>query len=218
MPRTLIGILVLCLFLCSTIVAQAADTPKSPTANPVEDSGENSALQKRIEYIIHNLAYMRVFTIQPKQFFDPKTPTDMLNFAAFYVENRYQFSKVRIPQNSNDTSLGELIISLQDVKSTIKLFFDYDLPTLSPGKYERVYFDGKDFHLRMATGGDLCGANVTKITKLSTGNLAAQGIFTCSSDDEDKSYAFFEAELKPMLWKDLHTYAVVSLTHKKKGE
>ncbi len=206
MQRTWIGIFCICVILCSAFSAKAA-SDVSPEA------------QKRMSIVISELTRTYVDSVQPKQFFDPEHPEELLFFAAFYVERMYGLSKARLApallKEGGTAPLGERLVSLGDVKNVVKRFFDYELPTLAPKQYGSVYFDGKDFHLRMAGGAPAYWAQVQEAKVLNTGNISVQGVLR---GPEQGVVATFTAQLKPIFWKSLQTYAVVSLTTTKKGE
>ncbi len=206
MRRTLMGIFCACAVVCSAFPAQATQdvTPEA---------------QKRMSIVLSQLTRSYLDSVQPQQFFDPKQPEELLYFAAHYVERMYTISEARLApallKSGGTAPLGERLVSLQSVENIIKHFFDYDLPAIAPGQYGSVHFDGKEFHLRMAGGAPSYWAQVTQATVLNTGNFAVKGVLR---DPEHHEVATFTAELKPILWKNLQTYAVVSLTTTKKGE
>ncbi len=194
-----IGFFCICVLLYSTLASQAAEDV-SPDA------------QKRMSIVITNITKGRLYSVQP-ELFNPKKLDEILYFAGHYVEERLTYSKSRIApallKQGGSAPLGERLVPLQDVKDVLKRFFDYDLPAIAPGQYDSVHFDGKDFHLRMSGGAPSYWAQVTEAKELSTGNIAVKGVLR---DPERHAGPTFVAELKPILWKSLKTYAVISLT------
>ncbi len=206
MQRTWIGIICACLLLCSAVQGRAA-----------EDVSADA--QKRMSIIISELTRLGVYSVQAK-LLDPKNPEALLDFAARYVESTYPLSKSRLApallKSGGTAPLGERLVSLQAVKDVVKRFFAYDLPSIAPGQYGSIHFDGKDFHIRMAGGARVYWAQVKEAKELATGNIQVQGVLR-TPEDTEIPYSF-TAELKPILWKSLKTYAVVSLTTTPIGE
>ncbi len=206
MRQLRIGFFCICALLCSALSVQAAEDV-SPEA------------QKRMSIVLSELTRTYLTSVQPKEFFDPKKPENLLTFAARYVERMYSHSKARLApallKSGGSAPLGERLVTLQDVKSVIKRFFNYDLPAITPGQYGSVHFDGKDFHIRMSGGAPAYWAQVKEAKALDSGNIAVKGVLR---DPEHHEVSTFTAELKPILWKSLKSYAVISLTTTKKGE
>ncbi len=200
------GFFCICLLLCSTLSAKAA-----------EDVGPEA--QKRMSIVLSQLTRNLLTSVQPNIFLDPKTPNELLYFAGHYVEKIHSKGKARLApalhKSGGSAPLGERLVTLEAVKTTIKRFFDYDLPAMAPGQYGSVHFDGKEFHLRMSGGAPAYWAQVKEAQALSTGNIAVKGVLR---RPEDQEVATFTAELKPILWKSMKTYAVISLTTTQKGK
>ncbi len=204
MHRTWMGILCICIVLCSALPARADVGPEA---------------RNRMSFVLTLLTSNRLSSVQIKELTDQKNLSRLLSFAAFYVEAMHSYSKVRLSpallKSGGTAPLGELIVPLDAVKNVIKRFFDYDLPELTPNThYDSVYFDGKDLHIRMASGGTSYLSVVKEAKVLNTGNIFVKGVMRTDSEPDTP----FTAELKPILWKNLKSYAVVSLTPVQKGE
>ncbi len=207
MQRILASLFCFCLLLGSTL-----------SANATEDVGPEA--QKRMSIVLSQLTRNYLTSVQPKEFLDPAHPEDLLYFGGHYVENMYKLSKARLAptllKSGGSAPLGERLVPYEAVKVAIKRFFDYDLPALTAGKqYGSVFFDGKEFHLRMSGGAPAYWAQVKEAKVLDTGNIAVKGVLR---DPEKKEVATLTAELKPILWKSIKTYAVVSLSTTTKGK
>ncbi len=207
MQRFWIGIFCACFIMTSALSATAAQDM------PPEE-------QKRMSIVISQLTKVFLNTVQPQDFLNPKTPEKLLHFGALYVEKMYPLSKARtapalLKAGGGSAPLGERLVSMQDVKKVIKKFFDYDLPTIAIGQYGSVHFDGKDLHIRMSGGAPAYWAQVTEAKILESGNITVEGVLR--NPEHEKTIAF-TAELKPIIWDNLETFAVVSLESHKEGK
>ncbi len=207
MQRFWIGIFCAC-FLVSSVLSATAAQDVTPEA------------QKRMSIVISQLTNVFLNTVEQKDFFNPKTPEKLLYFGALYVEKMYPLRKARtapalLKAGGGSAPLGERLVSLQDVEEVIKKFFDYDLPAIAPGQYGSVHYDGKDLHIRMSGGAPAYWAQVTEAKELDSGNIAVKGVLR--NPEHEKTIAF-TAELKPILWNNLETFAVVSLASQQEGK
>ncbi len=182
-----IGLFCLCFFLCANFPAKAA-----------EDVGPEA--QKYMSIFLSQLTTHFITSVD-QEFFSDK---DNLYTLGKYLADDFPRSKARL---APDGSL-KILLSFEDIKSTMKRFFDYDLPTLAPGDYDSFSFDGKDFWIMPADGAPSYWAQVKEAKELKTGNIAVKGVLR---DPEEFEVATFTAELKPIVWKGMKTYAAISL-------
>ncbi len=211
MHRIWIGLFCICLLFGTICSAKAAD-----------DLGPEA--KKHMSIVLSELTLNSYENVQSKNFSKPEQRAELLAFAAYYVDTNYSLSKTRItptlPRKYTNSFSHEPTISLKDVKSIVKRFFDYDLPAIPIGEYDSAYFDGKDFRIIMASGGIVYFAQVQEAKRLKTGNIAVKGVLRGPDErDEDPPFIMgsFTAELKPILWRNMSTYAVVSLKSVWKG-
>ncbi len=195
MQNIKIGLFCFCLLLCTSFSVKAA-----------EDVGPIA--QKRMSIVLSELTRNYRKTVDEK-FFDPKNYQGAAYFAGKYLGNRFTFSKTRYASDAG----GGFYVSLEDVKAVIKRLFDRELADITPGTYDFMTFDGKDFLLHPSDGDPAYWAQVKEAKELKTGNIAVKGVFR---DPEKFEVATFTAELKPIVWKGMKTYAVISLAYTRK--
>ncbi len=193
------------IFICSLLLLLLQGLPAQAAADV------SPAAQKRMSIALSQVTRSGLHSFHRDELQDSKNLNKVISFAVSYIDRFHSRSKTF----RDSSGIGPIYMRPEDVNEVLSRLFEFTLPPLAEGNYGFIRFDGKFFSHQLDMADARTYAYVQQAEEKKDGSISVQGVLDNPEYPRDSErIQKFTAVLKPITWKGLHTYAIISI-HKK---